>query len=116
MTNPLKFGPFEVKVNSNDITIESLSFTPGEAGILTQFMGFAGSMGKFPALPKQIGNPPFEIQFKEDGGGVLLRPGEIGHVEFEFADVDTFIDAVNAAVDVCKDERTLRPQPRAVGS
>jgi hypothetical protein len=113
MTN--MYHKWSYKVNIDEIKIDDFIYRPADAPKITALLGFAGSMSEMKTLPPTIEDPPFIIEFSEDGG-LTLNSGNGGSVKFSFADIDTLINLVDDLVKVAIDQHTLRPRGRAIGS
>ena len=107
---------FTVDTNSEWITIEGITIAPAEADTLKAAVSFAGGMRDFPGLPPFIEFEQFTVEFDEDGTLRVFRSGSPGEITFSFDTVDTLILAIQAATEVCLDQKRLRPSPRHSGS
>jgi hypothetical protein len=108
---------FKIEADSEDIKIEGFKIAPAEGAELSKAIGFAGGMRDFPYLPPQITFPPFTVSFYEDGTMILRRAnGTGGELKFAFNTVDLLVVAVNQAVEISRDQKRLRPSPRANSS
>ena len=107
---------FEVEANSEIITIDGFTITPGEADSLKEAVSFAGGMREFTPLPPHIEFGPFVVKFFEDGSLIVNRAtGDSGEIRFHFNTVDRLIVAISDALGISVDQKRLRPSPRSVG-
>jgi hypothetical protein len=107
---------FETNATSELISIDGLTFAPGEAEALKAAVSFAGGMRDFVPLPPKIDFEQFTVHFNEDGTLVVARAtGTDGIITFNFNTVDTLILAIAQCLEMSIDKKRLDPSPRAVG-
>jgi hypothetical protein len=104
---------FEIEADSEIIKIDGFEIAPAEGEKLTEAISFAGAMRDFPRLPEKIDFPPFRVCFSEDGALTVKRVNGTGRtIEFAFNTVDELVTKVNQAIEICRDQKRLRPSPR----
>jgi hypothetical protein len=109
--NVIKTDKWTAKVLAEDIQIDDFTFKPGEAKKITSLLGFAGSMSELKALPPEIEDTPYKVEFSDDGSLTLVS-GKSKLSGFKFEDVDDLIVLINNMVQVLIDTHTLRPHAR----
>ena len=110
MDRVLELGSRKFTVNNSRIIIgEDFILVPGEVSIATGLLGMAGSMANLRALPPEIKDEPFEVQFEPDGNHKLVRSANDTSVEFTFEGVDELIQHLNMALDVSIDIQKINP-------
>lgn len=100
MNNILERGSFRIEVSPQNLSINGLKFSPGEADKITGLISLAGRMADLEALPPSIGNPPFRITFDEEGKHFLYRVDHPGKVIFEFEDADTLVQTIQDGIQM----------------
>lgn len=110
MDRKTEFGRWSSLVNNQKIFLEAIEFTPSEASKITNLLSLAGGMANFKALPNEIGDPPFTIEFSPDGEHKLFREEVIDPIKFKFNEVDDLIQAVNACMAIAVDMQKVSPK------
>ena len=114
MTTEVKHPKWNAAVSPNEIIIGKFTYLPGQAAKITALIGFAGNMSNLKALPPQIEDTPFVIEFTEDGSLKLHSGNKDFCVPFKFEDTDDLIVLINNMVQVSIDSHTLRPHARGI--
>jgi hypothetical protein len=115
----MTIGDIETIVSPSEIWIGKFKFAPAEADKLTNLISIARSMQTMKTLPGNIGDPPFEIIFQEDGTFRLRREASgwdgTDSVLFKLSIADAVVRGIQEAVKVSVDIKLLEPQPRYTG-
>ena len=103
---------YEVRHQRGVITVtkngNTLKFMPAEADQIREIVNIALSMESLPALPPQINNGRFEVQFNEnDTLGISGVDGIEGSVTFTWNEGDEFILTIDEAQKIALNEIKL---------
>lgn len=98
------------KITNNSIQVDKFVLTPGEVPKIANLLGIAGSMASLRALPPEIIDEPFSIEFKEDGNHELIRNSNDNSVSFTFEQVDDMVSNIQMALDVSLDLQKIAPK------
>ncbi len=109
MERTLEFGEWKAYITSSGVVLDEFKFSPAEKDKITGLLGIVGGMASFKAFPPEIGDPPFEVQFKEDGNHHLIREFSGDCIHFTFEQVDELIKAGQEATAVSVDIQKLSP-------
>lgn len=112
MNRTVKFNKWTAIANRRNITVDKFVFAPSEGEKMTALLSFAGRMAGLQALPAEISDPPFTVDFHETGLHVLRRDSnsaDLG-ITFSFEEIDDLIQLVNACREVVIDIITHAPK------
>lgn len=110
-----QFGPFDLEISLRDVTIRrgggSVCLRAAESDALRSVLHTADGMEHLETLPSQINHSPFQVRFQKDDTLQVLRNDEHGGlgVVLAWREVDTLIQAVDAAVKISVDQKRLQP-------
>lgn len=108
---------FEIKADSEYISIDGFKIAPGEADVLKSAISFAGGMRNFPSLPERMPFKQFFVIFGSDGSILINREeGVQAGIAFDFDSVDELIVTITNALGISIDKKKLSPSPRSVGA
>ena len=96
-------------VTDRIIILGKLKFTPSESNKITGLLGFAGGMANLKALPTQIEDTPFIIEFDEGGKHRLSREDTEQALEFMFEQTDDLIKAIQSILAISVDIQKIQP-------
>lgn len=117
MDRKIRFGDKEFIINNNLIRIgKEFQATPAEIPKISEILGLAGSMSSLNVLPPEIKNPPFTVEFMEDGNHKLIRESDESFITFSFEDVDSVVKYFQMALAVALDLQKISPQTIAAHS
>ena len=109
MQRDITFGPFTATVRAQSIKIGGFEFSPGQRDRLVGLLGIVEELSHAKALPATVGNPPFRVEFNEDGNHVLFLPEGDGDLVFTFESMNDLFETVNGAYNVAIDLIKLQP-------
>jgi len=114
MYRETEIGGMKARINNISIFLDDFHFTSAQVEKITGLLGLVGRMAELKAFPPKVSDPPFNVEFKEDGnhllscGGGYLDP--TGSVPFTFESIDELIQHINTVNAISLDMQRLAPE------
>ena len=107
MHRVLELGGMEARISNVNIFLDKFEFTSAQVETITGLLGLVGRMTQLKAFPPKVSDPPFSVEFREDGNHLLTAPS--GSLTFTFETIDDLIQDINKATAISLDMQRLAP-------
>ena len=104
----LELGGMQARITNVSVFLDKFEFTSAQVESITGLLGLVGRMAELKAFPPKVSDPPFSVEFREDGNHLLRA--DSGSLTFTFDTIDDLIQEINKANAISLDMQRLAPE------